>query len=46
MIATHAQMQKDDGSNVHIQEVMDAPRFPHGLWAVLCAAVPVHHIEN
>lgn len=46
MIASHAQMQKDNDSNVHKLEVMDAPLFPHSLWAVLCAAVTIHHTEN
>lgn len=46
MIASHAQMQKDNDSNVHKLEVMDAPLFPHSLWAVLCAAVTIHHTAN
>lgn len=45
MIAAHAQMQDND-SNVHQLEVMDAPFFPPGLWAVLCAAVTIHHAAN
>lgn len=45
MIAAHTQMQDND-SNVHQLEVMDAPLFPHGLWAVLCAAVTIHHATN
>lgn len=39
MIATHAQVQKDNDGNAHKQEVMDASLSPHGLWAAVCAAV-------
>lgn len=42
MIAAHAQMQDND-SNAHQLEVMDAPLFPHGLSAVLYAAVTILH---